>query len=77
MGMNDMSDQNRSTYTGGLGIAGLLTLLFAICKVTGYGQIAGWSWWWVLSPLWISWAIVLGVALLIFIIAGLIAVFGK
>ena len=29
----------------------LLTLLFVALKLTGY---IDWSWWWVLSPLWIS-----------------------
>jgi len=29
----------------------LLTLLFIGLKLTGY---IAWSWWWVLSPIWIS-----------------------
>jgi hypothetical protein len=33
--------------------AGILLLVFVLCKVFEYGPIATWSWWWVFSPLWI------------------------
>ncbi|MGD9381886.1 MAG: hypothetical protein PVI03_05520 [Candidatus Thorarchaeota archaeon] len=52
-----------SSSSGGIGFVGLLTVLFVGLKLTGY---IAWSWWWVLSPLWISFsfgllmAIVLG-----------------
>lgn len=36
---------------------GLLLLLFITLKLTG---VIAWSWWWVLSPLWISAAFVTG-----------------
>ena len=42
---------NTSTSSGGIGFPGLLTALFIGLKLTGY---ISWSWWWVLSPLWIS-----------------------
>jgi len=45
-----MSDKSTSTK-GGVGFAGLLALLFIALKLTGY---INWSWWWVLSPLWIG-----------------------
>lgn len=49
--------EGRSTQSsGGIGFAGLLTVLFVGLKLTGY---ITWSWWWVLSPLWISAALVL------------------
>lgn len=32
----------------------ILALLFATLKVSG---LITWSWWWVLSPLWIPWVI--------------------
>lgn len=35
---------------------GILTLIFITLKLTGY---IAWSWWWVLSPLWIPLVIVL------------------
>ena len=40
---------NRSS--GGIGFAGLLTIAFIVLKLIG--RIT-WSWWWVLSPVWIS-----------------------
>lgn len=43
-----MSQQSSSS--GGIGFAGLLTILFIALKLTGY---ISWSWWWVLSPIWI------------------------
>ena len=40
--------------SGGIGFAGMLTLLFIGLKL---GGVIAWSWWWVLSPLWISFAL--------------------
>lgn len=34
----------------GIGFTGLLTILFIGLKL---GKVIDWSWWWVLSPLWI------------------------
>ena len=47
---------NSSSSSGGVGFVGLLTALFIGLKLTGY---IAWSWWWVLSPVWISAIIVL------------------
>lgn len=44
-----MSNSNSSS--GGVGFCGLLTVLFVGLKLTGN---IDWSWWWVLSPIWIS-----------------------
>ena len=41
---------------------GILTLIFITLKLTGY---IAWSWWWVLSPLWIPFAIVLGIGIIV------------
>lgn len=45
------------TSSGGIGFAGLLTILFIGLKLTNY---IDWSWWWVLSPLWLPLAVILG-----------------
>lgn len=45
---------NSSSSGGGIGFGGLLTVLFIGLKLTGY---IDWSWWWVLSPLWIGFLI--------------------
>jgi hypothetical protein len=50
-------DERRAQGSGGVSFLGLLAVLFVGLKLTGY---ITWSWWWVLSPLWIPWAIVLG-----------------
>jgi hypothetical protein len=41
---------NQSSASGGIGVGGLLLVLFVALKLTH--QIA-WSWWWVLSPMWL------------------------
>lgn len=58
--MNDNSSSSASS--GGIGFTGLLTVLFIGLKLTGY---ITWSWWWVLSPLWIPLAIF---AVIVFVI---------
>lgn len=45
-----------SSSSGGVGFAGLLTIAFIVLKLAGF---INWSWWWVLSPLWISFSIAL------------------
>lgn len=40
-----------SSSSGGTGFVGLLTIVFITLKLT---DVIGWSWWWVLSPLWIT-----------------------
>lgn len=37
--------------SSGLGLAGVLTIVFVVLKVVG---VINWSWLWVLSPLWID-----------------------
>ena len=54
--------------TSGIGLGGVIFIVFLILKLVGIGQVANWSWWWVTSPLWIPAAIVLGLTLLIVII---------
>jgi len=46
----------------GIGFLGLLAVLFIALKLTG---VIAWSWFWVLSPIWIA---VLLVLLLLFVI---------
>lgn len=47
--------EQRATSSG-IGFAGLLAVVFIAFKL---GGVISWSWWWVLAPLWIPWAIVL------------------
>lgn len=41
---------NNSSNGGGINFAGLLTVLFIGLKLC---NVISWSWWWVLSPIWI------------------------
>jgi len=56
-----MSNSSSSSSSSGIGFAGLLTIVFITLKLTGY---ITWSWWWVLSPLWIGFALVLAIFIL-------------
>jgi hypothetical protein len=54
-----------STSSGGLSFTGALTILFIGLKL---GNVIHWSWWWVLSPIWISLSIALFVLLIVAIV---------
>lgn len=64
-----MSDKNNNnTKFGGISFCGLLTIVFIVLKLCG---IITWSWLWVLSPLWISAAIVLLITIIVLIIVAM------
>jgi hypothetical protein len=70
-----MPAQPQATATassGGIGFTGLLTILFIALKLTGY---IAWSWWWVLSPIWISLLLAVGIIIIVLIIAGIAILF--
>lgn len=69
-----MSDTRVQSSGGGIGFAGLLTILFIGLKL---GHVIDWAWIWVLSPLWIGLAVVLGFFLLFLVIGGLVAAFRR
>lgn len=60
------TDSKSSNRSGGLGIPGVLEIVFVVLKLVG---VVSWSWWWVLSPLWIS----LGLWIAILLVIGLVA----
>lgn len=45
---------NENSTRGGIGFCGLLTIAFIVLKLC---KVITWSWVWVLSPLWIGWAL--------------------
>lgn len=49
-----MSNSSSSGGSFGVSIFGLLTVAFVILKLC---HVIDWSWWWILSPLWIPIAI--------------------
>ena len=56
-----MENSSSSSSSSGIGFVGLLTIVFIVLKLIG--QI-DWSWWWVLSPVWIS--AVLAITVIVF-----------
>lgn len=65
-----MSNNSSSNASGGIGFAGLLTIVFIVLKLL---DKIDWDWVWVLSPLWISVAL----AVLVLIIFGIVYMFIK
>ena len=65
-----MSDVSSTTKSGGIGFCGLLAIVFIVLKLT---NVIAWSWLWVLSPLWIPFAIgfILLIAFLLAICFGM------
>ena len=57
--------------SGGIGFCGMLAIVFITLKLAQIGPVAAWSWWWVLSPLWIPFTFLL-VILFIGIMIGII-----
>lgn len=64
-----MSGESAETKSGGIGFLGLLTILFIGLKLTNY---IDWSWWWVLAPMWLPVAVVLGVMAVVMAIGAAI-----
>jgi len=58
-------NENRQTTSGGIGVCGLLGIAFIVLKLC---KVINWSWWWVTAPFWIP----AGIAILCFVIAGII-----
>ena len=56
---------NSTNNYGGIGFAGLLTIVFIVLKLT---KVITWSWLWVLAPFWAP----IGAGLLFILIAGII-----
>ena len=62
---------NNATASGGIGFTGVLTIVFVVLKLL---NVINWSWWWVLSPLWISFGAIIVIFLVVTIIAGIISI---
>lgn len=58
-----------STASGGISFSTLLLIVFIVLKLC---KVIDWSWWWVISPLWIPLAL-LAVGLLLYVIIKAVA----
>jgi len=67
-----MSHNNSSS--SGIGFVGLLTIVFVTLKLL---EKIDWSWWWVLSPMWIGALIVLVILAVIGIVMLIILLIEK
>ena len=63
-----MSKEQSVSYSGGIGFTGLLTIVFIILKLVG---TINWSWWWVLSPLWITFLLCMLIFVLMILVIGI------
>ena len=59
---------NNSARSGGVGVVGLLQVAFIVLKLCG---VINWSWLWVLSPAWITVALVAVLLVVALILASL------
>jgi hypothetical protein len=61
---------SNTTSNSGIGFVGLLTIVFITLKLIGK---INWSWWWVLSPIWISAILTIVVIIIVLIVLAIIA----
>ena len=47
---------NEKTTSGGIGLGGVLFVVFLVLKLT---HVIDWSWWWVFAPIWLPVVILL------------------
>ncbi len=52
---------SKTTSSSGIGFTGLLTIVFIVLKLT---NVINWSWLWVLSPVWITAAIIFAIVII-------------
>jgi hypothetical protein len=64
--LSEIMSSSSSSSSSGIGLPGLLTVLFVGLKLT---NVIAWSWLWVLSPIWIP----LLLMIIILIIGGIVA----
>lgn len=64
---------NRSSLIS-LNFPGILLVVFIILKLTNN---IDWSWWWVLSPLWVPFAFIACLSLIVIIIGIITILFGS
>jgi hypothetical protein len=65
--------ENQKEVSSGISVLGMLIFtVFLVLKLIGVSEVADWSWWWVTSPLWLPFAIVVILSISILIISGIV-----
>lgn len=62
-----MSSNANIKSGGSISFLGLLTIVFITLKLC---SVIDWSWWWILSPLWLPVALVISVLLVLALLTG-------
>ena len=60
-----MNDNKSNAAGGGIGFTGLLTIVFIVLKLC---NVINWSWWWVLSPIWISVSLIVVIFIVVMVV---------
>jgi len=65
--------ENQKEVSSGISVLGMLIFtVFLVLKLIGVSEVADWSWWWVTSPLWLPFAIVVILSISILTISGIV-----
>jgi len=67
--LSEIMSSSSSSSSSGIGLSGLLTVLFVGLKLT---NVIAWPWIWVLSPIWISFLLVTIIIILALIATALL-----
>lgn len=52
----------------GIGLTGMVFIVFLVMKLAEIGQVKDWSWWWVTAPLWGAFLLVVAILLIMLIV---------
>jgi len=69
-----MKNTTKINSSSGLSFSGALTIVFIVLKLL---DKIDWSWWWVLSPIWISASIAISILLISLCIMVIVALLSK
>jgi len=67
-----MSNENSNSSSAGIGFVGALTIAFIVLKLL---KIIDWSWWWILSPIWITIFLMIGIFIIILAIIVIVGTY--
>ncbi len=62
----------KQASSGGIGLTGVLFVVFLVLKLTGH---IDWSWWWVTAPLWGGLVLFLAIGALALLVFGVLYLF--